>query len=223
MKPKLFVLTAGALTLIAMGVSLAAEFGSLADQRDQSHDAAAEITRDCSALREESFRYEEAKRNALAAYEAGLGLRRSSEGRNLNFRRLLAGSSAGSFIKAIDGFAEALDLCEGAVGGDVREGGDETRTERWQVKEKAGQLAEILFGGQAAETESASELLEALEKIDSQLAERSGRALRSAAERRAEALRDALESTGRIARLSSLALLIQMLATGVVMAKDLVG
>ncbi len=233
---RLCIGAAAVLSLVAMGISWVANT-RYTERRDDLSRAASGITETCSPLREEAFRYEEAKRNALAAYDAELGhLRSPGRGRNLNFRRLLAGTSADSFARAAEEFATALAACEGSLAGHAARlpgaGGEkgedaeprddpEPRTEAGRAALK---LAELLLGGAAAvpDTPEARDLAQ-LERIDREVVARSGDALRAAASARDRALREALELSSRIASLGSLALLFQLLATGCVMAKDVAG
>lgn len=234
---KLCIGAAAVLSLVAMGISWVANT-RYTERRDDLSRVAGTIGEACSPLRDEAFRYEEAKRNALAAYDAELGhLRSSGRARNLNFRRLLAGASADSFARAAEEFATALAACEGAIAGHTARlpdqggaaGEDAARRDDPEPQTEAGRaalkLAELLLGGAAAgvpDTPEARDLAQ-LERIDRELVARSGDALRVAASARDRALREALGLSSRIASLGSLALLFRLLATGCVMAKDLAG
>jgi hypothetical protein len=223
---KLSIATAGLLTLSAMSISYLWKHGDI-QLRTQLQEAADGITDACYGLRESSSHYEQAKRNALMAYASSLSLSQGSgRDRNLFFRSLLDGSSVNSFARAAGSFAEALEFCEGTLE-EPEASRDRVngRTSSAQVQSITEALPDHAHGQESSNAEimDLRDSLERFRVIDEELVSRSAEALRAATRIRAATLSSVSRLNAEIGRRHHVALLLQLAATVVLVAKDLAG
>ncbi|MDJ0861584.1 MAG: hypothetical protein QNJ82_05015 [Gammaproteobacteria bacterium] len=216
---RICVLVAGILTVSAM---LTAYFSVRDDtrERDRLHRRAEDVTRACDPLGQSLFEYAEAKRNRLLAYGSDLSL--SDGDRNRYFKKLLAGSTAESFIDMASSLAMDVETCEAQL---PEQPAPEaaTRTAAADVATAARALPEAALGAKASEQEieKARTAVDRFVLVDGELASRSATALLAARQTHQTVLEAATVLSEEIDGRQHLAWMLQLAATLVLLAKDL--